>query len=92
VSLLIAGLYSGKLTYADFAKERALVENEAMAARQDWLQALAIIDQQRREREEQLAEQRYEAWLQSFAANTAQLRPIDCTTVHVGDIANTSCR
>jgi hypothetical protein len=81
LDILIVVLYQGKMTFSEFAKERAQIGEETAAARQDWLQAVQAADQQRAAQQQQLAlqqqqlaDQRYQTWLQASILQNQQMQ------------------
>ncbi|GIL38154.1 hypothetical protein TMPK1_03910 [Rhodospirillales bacterium TMPK1] len=86
-TVLAAALYNGKITYAEFAKQRGEATAAAGTAQQSWVEATRIADQQRRLQEQQLAEQRYANWELSYA-NFLRAKGFTCVTAG----GTTSCR
>jgi hypothetical protein len=99
ISVLIVALYEGKMTYSEFARERADIGIKVVTERQEWMQAVAIAEQQRHSQQqqlaiqqEQLAEQQYQTWLQASMQQTqlmqSQLQSLRPTMTNCSWIGN----
>jgi hypothetical protein len=66
VGVLIAALYADKLTYSEFAQQRADTSIRTAQEIRAWLQARGNHDEQRRTEQERAVVLRYQAWFQGW--------------------------
>lgn len=81
IDILVEALYQGKMTFAEFAKERAQIGEETAAARKNWFEAVNAAYQQHvaqqpqlELQQQQLADQRYQAWLQASVLQNQRMQ------------------